>query len=263
MFGRLHPTPASRPTPIRALPAVVVEDLYAIFNPASARNPFKTESGRWRNLLIFTLLLRLGLRRGEAAILTEGSLGNQRDLATGKETYWLNVEGTADEDPRFARPGLKTVLARRELPIPRELLAIIYRYTENYRGRTHYPQLLMGQKEAPLSLRSISEVFETVTRHLSSDARNALERQGLETVSCHDLRHTSAVTRMSLYQNAGIDVTHATEKLRMYFGWTPDSEMPRLYAKAYFETTSHEVWTETFDGFVDALRSCVHQEISA
>ncbi|WP_272951485.1 hypothetical protein [Sinorhizobium medicae] len=30
--------------------------------------------------------------------------------------------------------------------------------------------------------------------------------------------------------------------------------MPRLYAKAYFETSLAEVWDEKFDDFVDALR---------
>ncbi|MDX2387961.1 hypothetical protein GOD60_28915 [Sinorhizobium medicae] len=59
--------PKTLPPPIRALPPLVIEDLYEIFKPDSPRNPFKTETLRWRNLLVFMLLLRLGLRRGEGA----------------------------------------------------------------------------------------------------------------------------------------------------------------------------------------------------
>ncbi|MQX96120.1 hypothetical protein GHK03_07920 [Sinorhizobium medicae] len=61
--------PKTPPPPIRALPPLVIEDLYEIFKPDSPRNPFKTETLRWRNLLVFMLLLRLGLRRGEGALL--------------------------------------------------------------------------------------------------------------------------------------------------------------------------------------------------
>jgi len=35
------------------------------------------------------------------------------------------------------------------------------------------------------------------------------------------------------------------DKLRVFFGWSPQSEMPRLYARAYFETKLSEVWNET------------------
>jgi hypothetical protein len=79
----------------------------------------------------------------------------------------------------------------------------------------------------------------------------------LLTVSCHDLRHTCAVVRLKLYQDAGNDLDLAMDKLRVFFGWSPQSEMPRLYARAYFETKLSEVWNENFDAFVDALRLSV------
>ncbi|WP_424631416.1 site-specific recombinase [Bradyrhizobium sp. SYSU BS000235] len=264
MYGQLCPSPPRAPPPIRALPPNVVEDLYAIFNPASDRNPFRSTPQRWRNFLIFTLLLRLGLRRGEADILLANAIKDEDDLSTGKTIYWLDVEGAPDDDddPRRERPGLKTYLAKRQLPVPSDLVAVYDHYTNNFRGRTHHPQLLMSQKGNPLSLRGLSEIFEVATRALSISARRSLEKQGLFSVSCHELRHTCAVTRMRLYKDAGVDLDRAMEKLRMFFGWTPNSEMPRLYGRAYFETTSAEVWNETFDKFVNALRDCVHREIA-
>ncbi|MDX1122482.1 hypothetical protein GOL29_31820 [Sinorhizobium medicae] len=67
LYRQLAPNPATPAPPVRALPPSVVEDLYEIFRPDSPGNPFKTEALRWRNLLIFMLLLRLGLRGSEAA----------------------------------------------------------------------------------------------------------------------------------------------------------------------------------------------------
>jgi hypothetical protein len=59
---------------------------------------------------------------------------------------------------------------------------------------------------------------------------------------------------MKRYQDVGLDVDKAQEKLRVFFGWSNTSNMPRLNAKAYFETTLAEVWDEKFDTFVDAVR---------
>jgi hypothetical protein len=59
---------------------------------------------------------------------------------------------------------------------------------------------------------------------------------------------------MRRYRDSGHDLDSAIERLRFYFGWSPQSRMPRLYAGAYFETALSEVWEEKFDVFVDALR---------
>lgn len=259
MYSQLSPTPVRTPPPVRALPPAVIDDLYAIFDPASDRNPFKTETLRWRNLLVFMLLLRLGLRRGEAALLSANAIKDDIDPTSGQTVTWIDVEGAADEDPRYEEPGLKTPLSRRQLPVPQEVLLLADMYVQNYRQRTHYPQLLISQKARPLSLRAMNEIFEIATEALSDQARRSLEKQRLSSVSCHDLRHTCAVVRMRRYQDAGDDLDKAMEKLRLFFGWTPESDMPRLYARAYFETELAEVWNEKFDRFVDALRRSVHR----
>ncbi|MDH0614131.1 MULTISPECIES: tyrosine-type recombinase/integrase [unclassified Agrobacterium] len=254
LYRQLVPNRENPAPPVRALSPLVVEDLYEIFNPDSPRNPFKTEALRWRNLLLFMLMLRLGLRRGEAALLHTSSFKEDFDSVAGKTVHWLDVEETNDDDPRYEQPGLKTGSSRRQLPLPREIIEAEQRYSRSYRGRVNYTHLLISQKAKPLSLRSFNEIFETATRSLSGEARKSLLKQGLQGVSCHDLRHTSAVVRMKRYQDSGLDVDKAQEKLRVFFGWSRTSNMPRLYAKAYFETTLAEVWDEKFDTFVDALR---------
>jgi integrase len=257
LYRQLTPNPEAPAPPIRALPPLVIQDLYEIFRPDSPRNPFKTETLRWRNLLIFMLLLRLGLRRGETALLHSSSFKEDFDPVAGKMVHWLDVEETDDGDPRYEQPGLKTEMSRRQLPLPQEIVELALLYIRNYRGRVNYPHLLISQKAKPLSLRSLGEIFEAATKALSDEAFKSLKKQGLRAVSCHDLRHTSAVVRMRRYQDAGNELDKAQEKLRGFFGWSKESNMPRLYAKAYFETSLAEVWDEKFDLFVDALRRTV------
>ncbi|WP_420963374.1 tyrosine-type recombinase/integrase [Brucella sp. IR073] len=254
LYRQLTPNPQKPPPPVRALPPSVVEDLYDVFRPDSARNPFKTEALRWRNLLIFMLLLRLGLRRGEAALLYVSSFKQDFDLEAGKNLHWLDIEETGDNDPRYDRPSLKTEPSRRQLPLPQEIVDLALHYISNYRGRANYPHLLISQKAEPLALRSFGKMFEIATDVLSNRAKESLAKQGLKSVSCHDLRHTAAVVRMRRYQDNGLDLDKAQEKLRMFFGWSKSSNMPRLYAKAYFETSLSDVWDEKFDIFVEALR---------
>ncbi|OCP37374.1 tyrosine-type recombinase/integrase [Ensifer sp. LC163] len=254
LYRQLAPNPETSAPVIRALPSTVVLDLHEIFRPDSPRNPFKTEALRWRNLVIFFLLLFLGLRRGEAALLHGNSFKEDFNFTTGTMDYWLDVEETQDGDPRYEQPSLKTAKSRRQLPMPKEIVDLIPTYIRNFRGKANYPHLLISQKAKPLSLRSMNEIFEVASKSLSEKAKKSLEKQGLEGVSCHDLRHTAAVVRMTRYRDRGLDLDTAQENLREYFGWSEESNMPRLYAKSYFETTLAEVWDETLDTFVDALR---------
>jgi len=254
LYGRLSPTPPATRAPIRALPAIVVEDLYAQFDPTSPRNPFRSTPLKWRNFLIFLLLLHLGLRRGEVGLLPANAVKDEFDPSTGTERYWIDVEASDDHDPRYEAPSLKTETARRQLPLSREILKVHDIYVENYRVKSGHPFLISSQQARPLSLRAFGYVFEAVTENLTGPARCALENRRLDSVSAHDLRHTAAVLRLHRYVEAGNDLPLAIEKLRVFFGWSYGSEMPRLYARAYFEPTLAEVWNDTFDRFVDTLR---------
>jgi integrase len=114
------------------LPPAVINDLYAIFDPRSDRNPFKTETQRWRNLLVFMLLLRLGLRRGEASLLAANAIKDDIDPTFGQTVTWIDVEVVPDEDPRYEEPGLKTARSRRQLPVRQEILLLADAYVQNY-----------------------------------------------------------------------------------------------------------------------------------
>jgi|AGTN01.1.fsa_nt_gi Phage integrase family. len=262
LYGQLAPKADRPPAPIRALPGAVIEDLYEIFSPDSTRNPFRSESARWRNHLIFLLMLHMGLRRSEVLILPADAVKDDFDLATGEVRYWINITENpyADVDPRSQAPNIKTTPSRRQLPLSQELLHLTDLYVQNYRGKPAHSFLFNSQKQAPLAAQSLADVFTSVTACLSPRARKALSDRGKAGVEGHDLRHTAAVVRLTRYMEHGNDLNTAMGKLRRFFGWSITSKMPRHYAAAYFETRLAEVWNESFDCFVDTLRDLAGEE---
>jgi integrase len=258
LYGQISLSKPRPPAPIRALPAVVVEELYQLFDPASPDNPFRTPALRWRNFLIFLLLLHLGLRRGEVALLPADAVKDDFNPATGEVRCWLNVDETPyedEEDPRYDAPGLKTAHSRRQVPVSEQVVKVFDTVVQDHRRGVTHSYLMWSQWRKPLALRSLHRVFETVTAQLSPLAQKALADQGKDGVSAHDLRHTSAVYRLSRYVAQGDDLDTAIEKLRVFFGWSESSPMPRHYARAYFETRLVEVWNDGYDTFVAMLRS--------
>ncbi|WP_191969554.1 tyrosine-type recombinase/integrase [Neorhizobium galegae] len=261
LYSQVRPNPERVSAPLRALPASVVTELYEIFNPVSPRNPFRMQEHRWRNLLLFLILLRLGLRRGEAGLLRhDASFGEEFDPEIGGNVHWLNVDESDDNDPRYEAASLKTLHSRRQVPLPSELVDLKQRVASN-RGRTNYPFLFMSQKGGPLSLRSISDIFEIASAALSDGAKETLKRQGLTGVSPHDCRHTSVVVRLRRWQDQGVPLDDALIKARNFFGWKHDSNMPTLYGRAYFEPSLSEVWNEQFDDYLDALKRTAPERV--
>lgn len=257
LYAQLAPSPPKTPNPIRALPALVVEDLYEIFNPQSPRNPFRTEALKWRNYMIFLTLLHLGLRRGEILILPANAINEDFDYATNRPSHWINVTGTPEEDtldPRASKPSIKTAASHRQLPVSNEVIRIVDRYVDNYRGRPNHPFLINSQKMKPLAKQSLADVFGAASKSLSDRSLKLLAAVRRSSVTPHDLRHTAAVLRLTKYRNSGLDLDTAIEKLRVFFGWSVESAMPRHYAKAYFESALSDVWDDSFDSFVDILR---------
>lgn len=257
LYSQVSPARAKPSSAIRSLPAIVVDDLYELFSPDSARNPFRNSVLKWRNFLIFLLMLHLGLRRSEIAILPADAIKSDYDIKEGREKFWLNiVENPYDnEDTRYNAPHLKTASSRRQLPLSNEIVAVSEIVLGARRRYLPHAYLFGSQKQKALSLRSIHRIFEVVNEHLSTDTKAALANQGKTHVTAHDLRHTCAVYRLSRYVSFGDELDIASEKLRVFFGWAPSSPMPRHYARAYFESTSADVWDETYDCLITNLRS--------
>ena len=256
LYGQISLTSSGSPAAIRALPSIVVEELHELFNPTSVRNPFRTDAQRWRNFLIFLILLHLGLRRGELLILPLDAVKDETDVLTGEVRSWIDVEETPyeDQDTRSSRPHIKTECSRRQLPVSRELVNLVDIYASNYRRRCRHPFLLNSQKGKALAPQTLAEIFVIIFEKLSEHSKKALLNHGKTGISPHDLRHTAATVRLAKYRSRGLDLDTAMERMRVFFGWAPESPMPKHYARAYFEPSLAQAWNETFDSYVDALR---------
>ena len=243
----------------RGLPAPVIEDLYELILPDSPRNPFRNPALRWRNFVLVLLLLHQGLRRGEPLLLAVDAVKSERDRRSGNERFWLNVSENPYErtDPRRDGPSLKNRQATRQIPISRAVVAAVDSFVENHRGRRDRSYLFYSQKQLPMSQRQVNRVFAVLSRALSKAAKRELwNRQRPLRITPHDLRHTCAAVRLN--QLVGDDHSRlplAIEQLRPFFGWTRDSDMPKLYARTYFEAQIASVWKDDFDARVEFLRS--------
>jgi integrase len=102
----------------------------------------------------------------------------------------------------------------------------------------------------------INSIFDTLSKNLSESAKAALwDLRGKKKVTPHDLRHTCAVVRLTEFLDAGESMDVALAKLRAFFGWITDSEMPLHYSRAYFEDRLATVWDSRFDAHLDHLKS--------
>lgn len=81
------------------------------------------------------------------------------------------------------------------------------------------------------------------------------DRSGKQSVTPHDLRHTCAVVRLNQLLQQGDSMDEALQKLRAFFGWSRESQMPVRYARAVFEDRLSSVWNDALDERVSVLRA--------
>lgn len=261
-LDNLRPNPKRAGTNvIRALPSVVLREVYDIFDPASSRNPFRGERQRWRNHCLFLAMLHQGLRRGEALLLPANAIHEGSDDQTLRRRFWVNVQNLFhEEDPRYSNPpSIKNVQSIRQIPVSADVAARFRYFAQEHRGRSPYPQFFLNAGGAPLGTRSVGNIMLAASDALSDTAkRSLLDSMREPRFTGHDLRHTCAVVRLYHYRSAGIPEEDALQKLRAFFGWAHSSLMPRLYARAYWERHVAEAWNDDFDAHVDAIRAIEH-----
>jgi hypothetical protein len=68
-------------------------------------------------------------------------------------------------------------------------------------------------------------------------------------------RHTSAVVRLNQLLSAGVEMDDALQRMRAFYGWSRESDMPLRYARAVFEDRLASIWRAEFDDRVSVLRS--------
>lgn len=243
---------------VRALPDSVLAELLQVAHPASGRNPFEDPGVRSRNWLVLHLLLLGGLRRGEMLLLVLDSLKHDVDHKTGQLAYWLDVTSTEEDDERATRPSIKTEASHRQVPISDDLAELYEYYVNDVRGggedRTTY--LITSRRGTALSAESVTKIFEDLTAALSEESRERFRVRsgGKKHISPHDLRHTCATARYPSFLAKEGDKELALQRMRAFFGWAIESEMPELYARSAIQDDLLRTWNDLFDKQVLGLR---------
>jgi len=259
--------PAPRERIVRALPSAVLEDLYAIFDPRSERNPFRSEAERLRNFTLFHVLLHCGLRAGEALLLPVGCVRSQHDPNLMRDRHWMTVRNMFDDgaeaDRRALAPSLKNTYAVRQIPVTDRIAALVRDFASTYRRpNSDSDALFVSNRGRSLSQRMLEMVMARANAALSRAAHDLLVGQrGIKQAkfAAHDLRHTCAVTRLNALRQHAVAEDEALSKLRVFFGWSLDSQMPRHYARAYWESELGRIWSDAFDEHVEVLREIESQ----
>jgi integrase len=86
-----------------------IDLIFELFRPGSELNPFKDETIRFRNRLIFIMLYHLGLRGGELLNI------RIRDIDFGKNQLVVSRRADEKDDPSKYQPLVKTL--DRRLPL--------------------------------------------------------------------------------------------------------------------------------------------------
>jgi integrase len=259
LYGQLRIQKSRKPDTLRSLPLAVLEELYTLLAPDSTNHPVIRMDVRWRIFISFICLLRLGLRRGELLILHVDAVKSAFDKSLGKTRYWIDINETDEDaqiDKRSNKPAIKNTSSIRQVPVSEDTSILIQTYIENFRGKPQHPYLLSTQSNTPLSHESLTSDFRKVTNRLSKEALKTLkDRTGKDSVTPHDLRHTCAVVRLNQLLNQGDSMEVALQKMRVFFGWARNSDMPQKYARAVFEDRISGMWSDILDDRVEILRS--------
>lgn len=255
--AKLHIGRRCRPERVRSLPADVVEYLYHLLDPTSSINPFQNKASRWRVYITFILMLHQGLRRGELLTLPVDAVKSSYDHTQNRSRNWINVKyNEYEDDTRYSRPGIKNASSIRQLPVSNTVASIVQEYVVNHRGRVSHSFLVNSQKRQPLSPEGVTGIFKKVSASLPMSLRKSLkDHTGVDSISAHDLRHTCAVVRLNQLLSTNVEMNDALQRMRAFFGWSRESDMPLRYARAVFEDRLSSIWKDEFDDRVSMLRS--------
>jgi integrase len=172
--------------------------------------------------------------------------------------HWLDVTTTEDDDVRATRPSMKTEQSHRQIPISESLAALYDLYVADARAPdARHGFLLTARDGAPLSAESVNQMMRDLTEALQPIAVQRFRERtgGKRSVSPHDLRHTCATARYSMFMAVEPNRELTLQRMRAFFGWSLTSEMPELYARAAIQDDLLRSWKRLFDDRVRLLRN--------
>jgi len=220
-----------------------IDLIFELFRPGSELNPFKDETIRSRNRLIFIMLYHLGLRGGELLNI------RIRDIDFGKNQLVVSRRADEKDDPRKYQPLVKTL--DRRLPLKETLAKEVHHYILNERKSipnsakndflfiTHKSCPTQGQ---PLSKSAYKKII-AIVREVSPSLFN---------LTGHQLRHAWNET-FSDYMDSMDEPPNEEqqEKIRSYLmGWREGSGTAAIYNARFVKRKAHEAALKLQNGML-------------
>jgi len=220
----------------RAIPSPVLDDIFKTISPNYHKNPYRGEAIKYRNYLIFSVLLYQGLRLGELLSLPSNCVKHEYCSKQSKDIFWINVHESQMRDSRSSNPRIKNTHSVRQIPIDESLAMQIEHYCRNYRGKTGHGFLFGSNQNKPLSKSAVANIFYRVSETLSPASKEKIfSEMNQSRVTPHNLRHTCAVMRINEFLSRDIEMGTAEELMRSFFGWSRTSTMPSYYTQAFYQ----------------------------
>lgn len=216
-----------RGDPRRGLDEAERRAMLDAIDPASQANPWKDKAVRQRNLLIITLLLQLGLRRGELLALRVEDV----DLQQGQIRLIRRPDDKRDSRKR--QPVLKT--RGRLLDLRSELVDLLSTYILQIRARAP----LRARRHGVLfvNLRTGAELSASTIEKMFHQLR---EVPGLPSkITCHVLRHDWNERFSRAMDDAGVAPARERQLRRYLQGWSSD-ESAAIYTQRHTRARANE-----------------------
>jgi integrase len=219
---------AGRSIPHRCgLSSSEIDVIREVMKPDWPDNPFK-RTVRFRNWLIFELMLATGIRRGELLKL------KLEHLPVGGKTT-LSIVRSPDDvtDPRRYEPQVKTRI--REIPVHKTIARMLWRYVQRDRHVKDKAQtyLFAGTRREPLSLGSVNWIFSSIVTTRLPELYGRF--------SPHIMRHTYNENLVEVADSMGFTQQQVKELQCYLNGWSDSSEMPTRYTRRKIEERAMEI----------------------
>ncbi|MGR5128824.1 tyrosine-type recombinase/integrase [Photobacterium swingsii] len=227
----------------RSLSEAQVLEVLDVVRPDSSRNPWKNESVRYRNQLIFNFFDAAGCRRGELMKIRVKTEENPSDIVTNTKNgrKYLRIRAAVDKgDARNIRPEGKT--KGRMVPMDNRLTAMYENYLIHHRpnatGSEFIPYLFVThnhrkKSNSALSLDQVNKMFREVS-----------EIVGYR-VYPHAIRHTwndrfSNMADRLIADGKSTETKTESDRRRLQ-GWSDKSKSGEYYAKRHTDKRAMEI----------------------
>jgi integrase len=216
--------------------------LLEAINPANEANPWRGQAVRQRNLLMITLLLQLGLRRGELLALRVEDV----DLQKGQIRLIRRPDNARDS--RRRQPVLKT--QGRLLDLRSDVIDLLATYILRIRAeappraRQHGYLFVNLRNGAELSASTIEKIFYRLRELSGLPAK----------LTCHVLRHDWNERFSRAMDEAGVAPARERQLRRYLQGWSSEASAA-VYTQRHVRTRANEASIRMQEGFLPVRSS--------